>query len=83
MIEIKSLSRQISPAYPLDPANLEFGRQCTPNFFVCEYRNGTWGDFFSDFFLAHYARQEALFWAMAAVVLQGMVIALLLRNRRK
>jgi D-glycero-D-manno-heptose 1,7-bisphosphate phosphatase len=47
------------------------------------FRNGTWGDFFSDFFLAHFARQEALFWATAAVVFQGMVIALLLRNRRR
>src|SRR5436305_10206059 len=44
VIEIKTLSRQTTPAYPLDPANLEFGRQCTPNFFVCEYRNGAWGE---------------------------------------
>ena len=44
MIEIKQLCRQTTPAYPLDPANLEFGRQCTPNFFLCEYRNGCWGE---------------------------------------
>ena len=44
MIEIKQYCRQTTPAYRLDPANLEFGRQCTPNFFVCEYRNGCWGD---------------------------------------
>src|SRR3954454_22606319 len=44
VIEIKKLSRQTTPAYPLDPANLEFGRQCTPNFFVCEYRDGAWGE---------------------------------------
>ena len=44
MIEIKTLSRQKSPAFPLDPSTLEFGRLCTPNFFVCEYRNGAWGE---------------------------------------
>ncbi len=44
MIEIKTLSKQRMPAYSLDPANIEFGRQCTPNFFVCEYRNGSWGE---------------------------------------
>jgi branched-chain amino acid aminotransferase len=43
-MEIKTLCSQTTPAYPLDPANLEFGRQCTSNFFVCEYRNGAWGE---------------------------------------
>ena len=31
-----------SPAQPLDPRHLEFGRMFTPNFFVSEYKNGTW-----------------------------------------
>jgi branched-chain amino acid aminotransferase len=44
VIEIKQLCRQTTPAYPLDPANLEFGRQCTSNFFICEYKNGCWGE---------------------------------------
>lgn len=43
-MEIKTLCRQTRPAYPLDPSTLEFGRQCTPSFFVCEYRNGAWGE---------------------------------------
>ena len=43
-MEIKTLCSEKTPAYPLDPANLEFGRTCTPNFFVCEYKNGCWGE---------------------------------------
>jgi branched-chain amino acid aminotransferase len=43
VIETRNLSRQTTPDYSLDPTTLEFGRQCTPNFFVCEYRRGQWG----------------------------------------
>jgi branched-chain amino acid aminotransferase len=43
VIETRNLSRQTAPDYSLDPTTLEFGRQCTPNFFICEYRRGEWG----------------------------------------
>lgn len=44
MIKIGSLSAQRTPPYSLAPDKIEFGRQCTPNFFICEYRNGSWGE---------------------------------------
>lgn len=44
MIRIANLSAQKTPAYSLDPKDLEFGRLFTPNFFVCEYRGGKWQD---------------------------------------
>lgn len=44
MIRIANLSAQKTPPYSLDPKDLEFGRLCTPNFFVCDYRNGKWTD---------------------------------------
>lgn len=31
-----------TPDRSLDPAQIEFGRWCTPNFFLLEYRNGVW-----------------------------------------
>lgn len=42
MIKIGSLSTQRTPPYSLAPETIEFGRQCTPNFFLCEYRDGRW-----------------------------------------
>lgn len=35
------VSRQ-SPPEPLDPAKIEFGRQCTPHFFRMDYAGGKW-----------------------------------------
>ncbi|HYH05762.1 MAG TPA: branched-chain amino acid aminotransferase [Thermoanaerobaculia bacterium] len=44
MIRIANLSAHNTPAYSLNPKDIEFGRLCTPNFFVCEYRGGKWQD---------------------------------------
>src|SRR3977135_3732012 len=41
-MKITNQTRPSSPAEPLDPRHLEFGRMFTPNFFVSEYRNGEW-----------------------------------------
>lgn len=43
-MKIGKLSAQRTPAYSLSPDQIEFGRQCTPNFVIGEYRNGTWGE---------------------------------------
>jgi branched-chain amino acid aminotransferase len=37
---ITNQTQPSSPAQPLDPRQLEFGKMFTPNFFVAEYRNG-------------------------------------------
>jgi branched-chain amino acid aminotransferase len=42
VITIANLSAQRTPPIPLDPKDIEFGRTCTPNFFVAEYRGGRW-----------------------------------------
>jgi branched-chain amino acid aminotransferase len=44
VITIANLSAQRTPPYSLDPKDIEFGRTCTPNFFVAEYRGGRWRD---------------------------------------
>lgn len=44
MIKIGNLSGQRTPTYSLSPEKIEFGRQCTPNFLLCEYRDGKWGE---------------------------------------
>lgn len=44
MIRIGNLSPQKTAPYSLDPKDIEFGRLCTPNFFVAEYRGGRWHD---------------------------------------
>jgi branched-chain amino acid aminotransferase len=44
VITIANLSAQRIPPYSLDPKDIEFGRTCTPNFFVAEYRGGRWHD---------------------------------------
>jgi len=44
VIRIANLSAQRSAPYSLNPKDIEFGRICTPNFFVCEYRGGKWQD---------------------------------------
>lgn len=44
MITIANLSAQKTAPYSLDPKDIEFGRTCTPNFFVAEYRGGRWHD---------------------------------------
>src|SRR3977135_2626540 len=41
-MKITNQTRPSSPAEPLDPRHLEFGRMFTPNFFVSESRNGKW-----------------------------------------
>ncbi|HWW62178.1 MAG TPA: aminotransferase class IV, partial [Thermoanaerobaculia bacterium] len=44
MIRIANLSPQRTPPYSLDPKDIEFGRTCTPNFFIAEFRGGKWQD---------------------------------------
>ncbi len=44
MIRIGNLSPTKTAPYSLDPKDIEFGRVCTPNFFVAEYRRGQWQD---------------------------------------
>jgi len=44
VIKIGKLSPEQPPAYSLAPEEIEFGRQCTPNFLLCEYRNGHWDE---------------------------------------
>jgi branched-chain amino acid aminotransferase len=41
-ISISNKTRPSMPPEPLDPAKLDFGRMCSPNFFVMDYRNGQW-----------------------------------------
>jgi branched-chain amino acid aminotransferase len=43
-MKITNQTQSNSPAQPLDPKQLEFGRMFTPNFFVTEYRNGEWSN---------------------------------------
>ena len=40
MIKIANLSAQRNPPVPLDPKDIEFGRSCTPNFFISEFAGG-------------------------------------------
>ena len=42
MITIANLSAQKTAPYSLDPKDIEFGRTCTPNFFIAEYHGGKW-----------------------------------------
>jgi branched-chain amino acid aminotransferase len=44
VITIANLSAQRTPPYSLDPKDIEFGRTCTPNFFLAEYRGGRWSE---------------------------------------
>ena len=44
MIRIANLSAERTPPYSLDPKDIEFGRTCTPNYFIAEYRGGRWHD---------------------------------------
>lgn len=44
MIRIGNLSATKTAPYSLAPKDIEFGRMCTPNFFVAEYRGGKWTD---------------------------------------
>lgn len=44
VIRIGNLSPAKTPSYSLNPKDIEFGRACTPNFFVAEYRGGKWQD---------------------------------------
>jgi len=42
---VESIRRTGTASQPdrsLDPSKIEFGRWCTPNFFVMEYENGSW-----------------------------------------
>jgi branched-chain amino acid aminotransferase len=39
---IINVTHPSTPAQPLDPRLLEFGKMFTPNFFVSEYKNGEW-----------------------------------------
>lgn len=41
-IQISNTTQPSAPPAPLDPAKLEFGKTCSPNFFVMDYRNGEW-----------------------------------------
>lgn len=43
MIKIGKLSSEQYPDYSLSPEKIEFGRRCSPNFVISEYRNGSWG----------------------------------------
>jgi branched-chain amino acid aminotransferase len=42
VITIANLSAERTAPYSLDPRDIEFGRTCTPNYFVAEYRGGKW-----------------------------------------
>jgi len=44
VIRLGTLSPVKTAPYSLDPKDIEFGRMCTPNFFVAEYRKGAWHD---------------------------------------
>lgn len=44
MIKIGNVSTQRTPPYSLAPEKIEFGRQCTPNFLLSEYRHGSWNE---------------------------------------
>jgi branched-chain amino acid aminotransferase len=44
VIRIANLSAERTPPYSLDPKDIEFGRTCTPNYFIAEYRGGRWQD---------------------------------------
>lgn len=42
---VETIHRTGKPSQPdrsLDPARIEFGRWCTPNYFVMKYENGSW-----------------------------------------
>jgi branched-chain amino acid aminotransferase len=43
-IQIRRLASRQKPEAPLDPDRIEFGRVTTPNFFVADYRHGSWQD---------------------------------------
>ncbi len=43
-ITISNQTRPSAPPAPLDPATLDFGKNCSPNFLVMDYRNGEWGN---------------------------------------
>src|SRR5262249_33909665 len=42
MIQIANRTTPSAPPEPLDPAKLDFGKTCSPNFLVMDYRNGRW-----------------------------------------
>jgi branched-chain amino acid aminotransferase len=44
VIRIGTLSSTKTAPYSLAPKDIEFGRMCTPNFFMAEYRGGKWQD---------------------------------------
>jgi branched-chain amino acid aminotransferase len=44
VIKIGNVSTQRTPTYSLAPEKIEFGRQCTPNFLISEYRDGRWNE---------------------------------------
>jgi branched-chain amino acid aminotransferase len=44
VIKIGNLSPEQTPPYSLAPEEIEFGRRCTPNFLLREYRNGHWDE---------------------------------------
>src|SRR5579862_6459536 len=41
-MKIINQTRPSTPAQPLDPGQLDFGKMFTPNFFVADYRSGEW-----------------------------------------
>src|SRR5687767_13710813 len=43
-LTISNQTRPSAPPAPLDPATLDFGKNCSPNFLVMDYRNGEWGN---------------------------------------
>lgn len=44
VITIGNLSPTKTAPYSLNPKDIEFGRVCTPNIFVAEYRGGRWNE---------------------------------------
>jgi branched-chain amino acid aminotransferase len=44
VIRLADVAAQRTAPYSLDPKDIEFGRACTPNFFISEYRGGKWHD---------------------------------------
>ena len=42
MLTIKNVSKVEVPSKPLDPARIDFGKACTPNFFTMKYLDGRW-----------------------------------------
>jgi branched-chain amino acid aminotransferase len=41
-LTIQNVSKVVAPPEPLDPALIEFGTTCTPNFFTMKYVNNRW-----------------------------------------